>query len=164
MTNAAIKSTETTRVSQQPASVEDQRLVQRILARWQDWCLGDEFPRRADIAGDVFGGDWDDCFLLDCQSDHPFPVFEYLGRNLAKYSGVFLSGGSDWTQTLLDKATSHVDEVHADRDVILVEEIHTLFDGKRLAFRCILLPLSENGTDISHVLGAANGKVLDRSR
>lgn len=163
MTNTATNSAEVARISQQPANVEDQRLVQRILARWQDWCLGDEFPRRADIAADVFGPDWDDCFVLDSQSDHPFPVFEYLGKNLARYSGVFLSGASGWTETLLDKATGHVDEVHALRDVVLVEEVHTLFDGKRLAFRCILLPLSENGSDISHILGAANGKVLDQA-
>lgn len=161
MSNAAENQIDIEPVTSQPATVEDKRLVQRILAHWQEWCLGDEFPRRADIAGDVFGDDWQDCFILDSTSEHPFPVFDFMGQRLAKFSGVFLSGKSDWTETLLDKATGHVDEVFESRDVVLIEEILTRFDGKRLAFRCILLPLSEDGETITHILGAANGKLLD---
>lgn len=161
MSNAVRITTDVERVAGRPASVEDQRLVQRVLARWQDWCLGDEFPRRADIASDVFGDDWDDCFILDSQSEHPFPAFEYLGSNLARFSGVFLSGASDWTHTVLDKATGHVDELMEFHDAVLMEEILMLYDGRRLAFRCILLPLSQDGRTITHVLGAANGKLLD---
>ena len=160
MNNTAEDQVDSEPLSQRPATVEDQRLVQRILARWQDWCLGDEFPRRADIAGDVFGDDWKDCFILDRTSEHPFPIFDYMGSSLAKFSGIFLSGASDWTETLLDKATGHVDEVFEKRDVVLIEEKLTRFDGERLAFRCILLPLSEDGRTITHILGAANGKLL----
>lgn len=161
MSNAAENQVKMDLVSQRPATVEDQRLVQRILAHWQDWCLGAEFPRRVDIAEDVFGDDWKDCFILDSTSEHPFPVFDFMGASLAKFSGIFLSGASDWTETLLDKATGHVSEVFENRDAVLIEEMLTRFDGERLAFRCILLPLSEDGTNITHILGAANGKLLD---
>lgn len=161
MSNAVENQARRERISLRPATVEDQRLVQRILARWQDWCLGDEFPRRADIAADVFGDDWQDCFILDSMSEHPFPVFDYMGSRFAKFSGTFLSGASDWTETLLDKATDHMGEVYKNRDAVLIEEVLTRFDGKRVAFRYILLPLTEDGKTITHILGAANGKLLD---
>jgi hypothetical protein len=154
---------EATRVSDQPATVTDQRLVQRTLARWQDWRCGEEFPERSNIVEEAFGEDWKDCFILDCRADHPFPVFERIGSSLATFSGIFLSGTSDWTQTLLDKATSHVGEVMDTRDAVLIEEVLRRFDGERLAFRCILLPLSDDGVAITHVLGSVNGKLLDGS-
>lgn len=161
MIHTARMPAEAEKIFNQPATVTDQRLVQRTLAHWQEWCLGDEFPRRADIDEDVFGDDWKDCFILDCQAEHPFPVFERIGSSLAKFSGIFLSGTSDWTETLLDKATSHVSDVFDTRDAVFIEEVLKRFDGERLAFRCILLPLSEDGTTITHILGSANGKLLD---
>ncbi len=161
MTHSARLPAEAEKISNQPATVTDLRLVQRTLAHWQEWRLGSEFPRRGDIDEDVFGDDWKDCFILDCQEDHPFPVFERIGSSLAKFSGIFLSGASDWTETLLDKATSHVDEVFETRDAVLIEEVLKRYDGERLAFRCILLPLSDDGVTITHVLGSANGKLLD---
>ena len=144
----------------QTATVEDLRLVQRVLARWQNACQTQEFPRRSDIEAEAFGEDWAHCFVLDRTGNHPFPVFETLGDELAKYSGIFLSGASDWSQTLLDKATAHVGEVHTTHDGVLLEEALERYDGERLAFRCILLPLSEDGANITHILGAANGRLL----
>lgn len=161
MTHSASLPAVAEKISNQPATVTDLRLVQRTLAHWQEWRLGGEFPRRADIDEDVFGDDWKDCFILDCQAKHPFPVFERIGSSLAKFSGIFLSGASDWTETLLDKATDHVGEVFETRDAVLIEEVLKRFDGERLAFRCILLPLSDDGVTITHVLGSANGKLLD---
>lgn len=150
-------------VSLQTANVRDLRLVQRVLARWQDWRFDREFPMRSDIQPIDFGADWENCFILDRTGEHPFPVFETLGRELAKFSGIFLSGANDWSQGLIDKAVGHINEVHSLRDAVLVEDKLARFDGEEFAFRCILLPLSEDGRNITHILGAANAKLSSSS-
>ncbi len=139
----------------------ERRLTWRVLKRWQEACGEGAMPRFDQLSPEAFNEDWDFCFVIDACADHPFPIFKYLGPEIAKYSGVFLSGKSDWTKTLLDKSTSHLQEVLDTRETVLVEDELFRFDGKRILFRCILLPLSKDGTEISEILGAASGKLAD---
>ena len=103
--------------------------------------------------------DWPSCFVIDALAPHPFPTFTYMGAEIAKYSGTFLAGKDDWNQSILDKATAHLSDVTEKRDAVLVEEKLVRFDGAKILLRCVLLPLSEDGGQVSHILGAVNGRL-----
>lgn len=145
-----------------PRDFAERRLNQRIYALWCERRPRGGFPSPSEIRPEEIGEDWDSCFLLDARGDHGYPKFDYLGRRLAKFSGVFLSGRNDWNRTVLDKATEQVAKVLATNGPVLCDDELTLYDGRRLLFRSVLLPLSATAsTTITHLLGAANGKLLD---
>lgn len=140
----------------------ERRLSLRVQQYWLDRCIGARFPRLTEIDGRDLGEDWENCFLLDAQSQHPFPMFSYLGPELAKYSGVLLSGSRDWQSTLLDKVTTGVGKVIESRRPVTFEEELTRYDGARIRFRSVMLPISDDQVEITHVFGAANGRLIEQ--
>lgn len=146
--------------SELPHDFAERRLNQRVFSYWQTLRCEHELPSANDIDPSELGDDWDHCFILDLSADYGFPKFEYLGTSLAKFSGVFLSGHNDWTRTVLDAATDQVAKVVDSTGPVLCDDELTLFDGRRLLFRSVLLPLSVGGGRITHLLGAANGKLV----
>jgi hypothetical protein len=144
-----------------PQDFAERRLNQRVFSHWEDKRPSDGFPSPGDIRAEELGDDWENCYILDAGGDHGYPKFDYLGRQLARFSGVFLSGRKDWNQTVLDKATEQVSKVLRTRGPVLCDDELTLFDGRRLLFRSVLLPLSADGSSITHLLGAANGKLCE---
>ncbi|TNE57974.1 MAG: PAS domain-containing protein [Alphaproteobacteria bacterium] len=142
------------------AKVTERRLIRRILQYWLDKAGERAFPTLDDIDPTELRGDWHWCFVIDQLHDHPFPIFSYMGAEVGKYSRILLSGHDDWSKSVLDKATIHYGQVLERRDAVLVEEKLLRFDGKEIAFRAVLLPLSSDGENITQILGAANGKIL----
>ncbi len=140
---------------------KERRLVGRLLAYWHHLCRGRTYPRLKDIDPSEIGDDWRWAFLLDTARYHDFPNFKYLGPDIARYSGVFLSGEDAFTTTLLDMATHNLERVFKEGCPLLMEEDVSLYDGKRLMYRAVLLPLSDDGSKINYVLGAANGRMDD---
>jgi hypothetical protein len=136
----------------------ERRLVLRVLSRWQEAC-GDERdrPARGDLDPEQFGDDWASCFILDLPESGE-PVFLYAGAAFA---------GPGWSEaagrrisecpegTLLRAATSFIPRVLA-RGIPMSNGGPGENFGKRILFRSILLPLSEDGTRIDALLGAAN--------
>ena len=141
------------------SGLSERRMSRRLLAYWLEKCGGNDFPSLADIKPEELAQDWISCFVIDALAPHPFPTFTYMGSEIAKFSGTFLAGKDDWNQSILDKATNHLSEVTQKRDAVLVEEALTRFDGVKILLRCVLLPLSDDGAQVSHILGAANGKI-----
>jgi len=139
----------------------ERRLVGRLLAYWHDLCDGRSFPCLKDLDAERIGDDWRWSFILQTDDHREFPNFRYLGPDLAKYSGIFLAGQDDFTTTLLDVATHKLDRVFREGCPLLMEDVVTRFDGQRLMFRAVLLPLSDDGKNINFVLGAANGRIED---
>lgn len=144
-----------------PSDFAERRLNQRVYSYWQERRPQAGFPAPTDLKPDGLGADWDFCFVLDARSDYGYPRFEYLGRGLARFSGVFLSGRHEWNRTVLDKATDQVARVLKTGGPVFCDDELRLFDGRRLQFRSVLLPLSASGGAITHLLGAANGRVTD---
>ena len=149
-----------TPASEAPAS--ERRLANRLLSYWEGKRRGRTFPALADIREGEIAELWPWCFVLDVKESQSFPYFQYLGRELGRYSGVFLSGERDWTLTLLDKATAGFAEVLKRRAPVLIESEIVRYDKKKLLFRTVLLPLSDDQANIDYVLGAANGKLVDQ--
>lgn len=139
-----------------PQDLAERRLNRRVYSYWEAKRTAARFPAPTDIKAAELAEDWPFCFVLDIGAG--FPKFDFLGAELAKFSGVFLSGRNEWTSTVLDKATGQVGKVIESGGPVFCDDELTLFDGKRLLFRSVLLPLSADGTRITHLLGAANGK------
>jgi hypothetical protein len=142
-----------------PLDFAERRLNRRVLAYWESKRTQTALPALRDISGAELGLDWPHCFVLDIRRDYGFTKFDFLGTELAKFSGIFLSGRTDWKCTVLDKATNQVGKVLATRGPVLCDDELTLFDGRRLLFRSVLLPLGSSA--ITHIFGAANGRLID---
>lgn len=140
---------------------EERRLVGRLLAYWHHLCEGRSYPALVDVDPAQIGDDWRWSFILDTKSYSDIPNFSYIGPDIAKYSGIYLSGADSFTTTLLDLATHRLARVYSEGCPLLIEDDVVRFDGKRLMFRAVLLPLSDDGETINFVLGAANGKLED---
>jgi len=137
------------------------RLIWQLLDYWEAKRQDRDFPSLDDIDPEEIAELWPYCFVLDVKNFRDVPYFHYLGPKLARYSGVFLSGRHDWSRTLLKKAVCHYKEALTRRAPVLVEEDLTQYDNKCLLFRSVLLPLSDDGTAINYLFGAANGKILN---
>lgn len=141
-----------------PAHAE-RRLTYKLLNYWDSLRGTRPFPAPADIDGRAIPELWPWCFIIDTEHSFPSHYFLYLGKDLAEYSGIYLSGEHDWRMTLLDKAAAHLDCTLTRREPTIIEDELTRYDGRQLLFRCIMLPLSDDGETINQVLGAANGRL-----
>jgi len=137
--------------------IADRRIARRLVDAWARAARG-RFPTWLAFQEMDLGEDWDWVFAVELEKSIGFPYFIYLGENLAKLSDVYLSGDGDWTMTLLEKAASDVYAAVADEGPHFTEDTVTLCDGRRLLFRAVTVPLADDGENISHIIGAANGR------
>jgi hypothetical protein len=139
----------------------ERRLTYRMRHYWEAQRRGKAYPSLQAIHGKHIPDMWPWCFVIDVQKSGHYTYFHYLGRELAKYSGIFLSGNRDWTSTLLERVTAMMSQVLDSRTPMVFEEELTRFDGRTLLLRVALLPLSDDQSSINFVLGAANGKLVE---
>ena len=126
---------------------EERRLVWRVARRWMEIGHDGRLPRRDEIDRCVMGEDWENCLLIAVHSPIEYSRFISVGVNLA----VALCP----TDTLAGVLLSRVSRVVAARRGAMIEGGATL-SGVGILYRATLLPLSEDGATIDHVLGAAN--------
>ncbi|MEZ5892158.1 MAG: hypothetical protein R3C58_03300 [Parvularculaceae bacterium] len=109
----------------------DRRLTRRLVDVWARAARG-QFPSWEAMQTLELGEDWDWMFVIDVEKSVGFPFFVYLGEQLAKLSDVHLSGETDWTMTVLDKATADMFAAVASEAPHFREDELTLCDGRRL--------------------------------
>jgi hypothetical protein len=130
---------------------EERRLVWRVLRHWKHIADGGRFPRGDEIEPWIQGEDGPNCLLIAVQSPIELSHFVSVGVNLA----VALCR----TDTLAGVLLSRVPRVVSARRGLMIEGGATL-DGVGILYRSVLLPVSENGVAIDHLLGAANYRSL----
>lgn len=140
------------------APVADRRLTRRLVDAWARASRG-QFPSWSAMREMDLGEDWDWAFAIDLEKSIGFPFFIYVGDKLARLSDVYLSGESDWTLTLLDKATADITAAVSNEAPHFREDTLTLCDGRRLLFRSVTAPLANDGANVSHVVGVATGRI-----
>jgi hypothetical protein len=138
----------------------DRRATRRFVDVWTRSARG-RFPAWAALMTTDLGEDWNWTFVVDLQQSNGFPFFVFLGANLAKLSDVYLTGDTDWTLSMLDKATSEVDACVALEAPHFREDELTLCNGRRVLFRCVTAPLADDGERITHVAGVVSGMFAD---
>ena len=129
----------------------ERRLVERVLRHWTQAAAGKCFPRRNEIDPWMVGDDWANCVVIAVQSPVQLSHFVAAGENLA----VALCP----RDTLAGLLLSYLPSMLSARRCLIVEGEAALHDVPIL-YRAALLPLSDDGIAIDHVLGAANLRTL----
>jgi hypothetical protein len=130
---------------------DEQRLVGRVLRHWREMVHQGAFPRLDEIDPWMLGEDWANCLLIAVEVPTERSHFIALGENLA---AALCS-----TDTLAAVLLSHLPMVLSERRCLIAEGGATL-RGAPILHRSALLPLSEDGVTISHILGAASYRPL----
>jgi len=144
-------------MSDTPVKVTERRLTERIRRQWAA-VAGSGLPTLEQIENLHLGDDRPFCFVVDLRLSDIFPYFVFMGEELNRYSTFYPMGDPRREKTLLDTAIAKMDEAALARAPVEYSDIIRLDDGRRVAFRTILCPVSENGEDVSHIFGAARGK------
>jgi hypothetical protein len=137
-------------------------LVLRLLEHWRDLSGDRDMPAVADISGAQMSDMWDYCFLLDLRDGSP--RFLHFGAWHAEFYGKDMAGASlaDLTKdTLAERSARYLDEVLARRVPITYGAEAVEPGGRKILYRSILMPLSEDGGKITGILGGSNCKLVD---
>jgi hypothetical protein len=140
------------------APIREKRLTMRALGHWRDAQGERPFPRLADIDAVRLGDDWHYCLLLRLATPIERSRFLHVGRQLCVPTGSPFDGRSLEQcpqQTVLAQATSYVSAVINKRVPVSIGGT-TLHEGMQVLYRSILTPLSDDGTTIDAIFGAAN--------
>jgi hypothetical protein len=134
-----------------PRVKEERRLVWRVHRHWREITCGGRFPRRDEIEFWIQREDGANCLLIAAESPIELSHFVVVGVNLA----IALSP----SDTLAGLLLSQVPRVVSARHGLMIDGGATLRGGG-IIYRAVLLPLSQNGATIDHVLGAASYRSL----
>jgi hypothetical protein len=132
-------------------TVFKRRLVDRVLRLWTEMAQGGGFPRRDQIEPSMPGTDLANCLVIAVQSPVQLSYFVTVGENL--------SFAHCPNESLAGVLLSHVPQVISERRCLMIEGRATL-RGVGVLYRSALFPLSDNGSVIDHVLGAATHRPL----
>ncbi|WP_428409823.1 hypothetical protein [Hyphococcus sp.] len=139
------------------ARITERRVTERVRNKWARIARG-RLPSLNEIEALNFGPDRLYCFAVDLRLSDIFPYFIFMGEAISRYSTAYPLGDARREKTLLDTAIAKMDEAALSRAPVEYSDIKELDDGRRVAFRTVLLPVSENGTDVTHIFGAARGR------
>jgi hypothetical protein len=146
---------ESSKTDASPPTQIERRLVERVLRHWTQVAVGNRFPRLDEIDPWMLGEDWANCLLIAVQSPIELSHFIAVGKNLA----VAVCS----KDTLAGLLLSYLPRVLPARRCLIVEG-QASHSGSPVLFRGALLPLSNDGVAIDHVLGAANYRVIEDKR
>lgn len=149
----------TTLLEEPQIRVKERRLTHRIQKLWRSRVNG-RLPSWEEINSLDLGEDRDACFAVDLSLSNGFPYFIFLGDGLLGLSRFYMTDHAHWDITPMDLAAARMDEAALTRGPVQFNDVLRTPAGKRVIFRSVILPLSENGVDVSHVFGAANGRGL----
>jgi hypothetical protein len=138
--------------------VDERRLTSRVLGIWNALPRDHDLPRRSALIPDALGRDSADCLLV--------AIDAVLARSRLIYIGEMLRNPA-WSagqpQDLLAYAAGSLVRLAAAKiPAIVAKRAPITFGGtgvhddKAILYRTILLPLSEDGEIIDHVIGAIN--------
>ena len=138
--------------------VDERRLTSRVLGIWNALPPDHDLPRRSALVPDALGRDSADCLLIAIDAVLARSRLIYVGEKLRNPAW-----SADQPQDLLAYddgslvrlAAAKIPAIVAKRGPITFggTGVH---DDKAILYRTILLPLSEDGDVIDHVIGAIN--------
>ena len=139
---------------------DERRLVLRLLAYWDDLRGARDYPRVDDLDVEAIGDDWAHCFLLKLAAGP-------IGESRVLHVGAGLQGDlPDASPATLAEVPETALLHHAAGFAVRTLEKGVpvslggeaaLVDGNAL-YRSVLLPLSNDGLAIDHLLGGANSR------
>jgi hypothetical protein len=142
---------------------DERRLVHRVLRHWTEIAMARGLPGLLDVDPWMIGDDdWSNCLIVAVQAPVARSYFLMFGQNLQPSAEVELTGAAIALcprDTLAGILVSHLRLVLSARRCLIVEGA-AVQQRTPILYRSALLPLSQNGAHVDHVLGAANYRVL----
>jgi hypothetical protein len=137
---------------------DERRLTNRMIAKWSTVSRGNRLPRYDDLDINVFGKDLPYCLTVELATEIGDSELIYTGEALRNET--WTQGGrqivSDYpTNSLLCLTAAKIAAVIAKRGPIIFGGTGVC-DVSAILYRAILLPMSDDGKIISHVVGAIN--------
>jgi hypothetical protein len=142
---------------------DERRLTSRMIAKWSALSRDGRLPRHADLDLSAFGKDAANCVVIATTgADIAGATLIHVGELLR---------GDDWSpdrrQTVADyPANSLLHLTAAKVAAVIAKRGPVVFGGtgvrdvSAILYRAILLPLSDDGETIDHVIGAINFKEI----
>ena len=133
-------------------------MVLRLLTHWWDWCGDADYPYFAKVDPARMAEIWDFSFALDIVGREDNPVVRTVGSEFQKYlpQAVRDCALSDVPAgSLIEHAASYYHEI-IDRGVPISRGEFIKYDGMKVLYRSIILPMSDDGTSVSGLFGTAN--------
>jgi hypothetical protein len=146
----------------EPEDPRERRLVLRLLSYWRDICGDQDFPRAADVDSSAIADMWDYCFIIDIASGSP--KLTHFGNWHAEFYGADMSGKAlaDLDKdTLAERSTDYLGEVIQRKIPITYGNALTEPGGRKILYRSIMMPLSDDGETLTGIFGGSNCKTAD---
>lgn len=144
----------------------ERRMVFHLLSYWRELSGGSGIPSLDDLQPEKIPDLWPNCCLVDLAGHAGDPVFKYIGENLAASISDDLVGRAVTVappDTLVGRAVANVPEVLRRGVPVARGGDFVQGDGRRVIFRSVMLPLSEDGQTLRFLLGAANCRIVTES-
>jgi hypothetical protein len=139
---------------------QEKRLVLRVLGAWKELASEGALPLRRSFTPELFGSDWQHCFIVDATLGAALARFEQVGAAL-EVEGWSPAAGRAVAEcpaaSLLHAASAYLGRV-VDKRVPISLGGAGENGGRAILYRSILLPLSSDGTRVDYLLGAANSR------
>ena len=137
----------------------ERRMVLRLLSHWRQWCGDSQFPSFTDVNPAEMAEIWDYCFVLDFVGHEEDPVVRTVGERFQEYlpepvRNCVLSQVP--ARSLIEQAAGYYQEILRRGVPISRGGEFLKYDGMKVLYRSIILPMSDDGNNISGLLGAAN--------
>ena len=143
----------------------ERRLVLRVLKYWRSKIDNQDLPTLSDIDQNEIEELWPFCFLLQTQSGND-PVFRYCGDAFVSPPGHMLpyTRVSELPPRSLIAHALHIMPEVLERHVPITRggEFQDK-QGRLYKYRSIILPISNDGTHLTHLFGAVNSRRFDVS-
>ncbi len=139
----------------------ERRISVRAYNYWASLLAGREFPSVSDLNANDITAFRDSSILLDFTASAENPVLRYIGKGLRDESGLStteLAPEEVPGRSLLSRLTAHYMEIIANRAPIGFEAEFVNTRGKLTMYRGILLPLSDDGSNINFIYGVISWK------
>lgn len=137
--------------------LKERRLTRRVEGLWREKAKRG-LPSWRDFQGCVLKEDLSFCFAVDMRVSDSRPYFIFIGNALWRFSGLYLAGKADWETALIDVAAAKMNEAALSKSPVPYVGHLRLDSGGRMTFRSVILPLADNGVDVTHAFGAASGR------
>jgi chromosome partitioning protein len=140
-----------------PAIQAERRMVRRFLTYWETLRGDLDFPVITDLDLDQIREYVPYSFCLQLEPSPDDPILRFIGKELTR------DCGEDFTnrqlsrlprQSLLARATDHLDKALAQRGPFTISEGICNPEGVEVLYRAILLPFSITGEEIDYLIGA----------
>lgn len=148
----------------------EKRITAILKKYWDDLLNGRRFPAENEVKSSDLADIWDNCFIVkaDNSSKKDDYQYTYLGQNIIKAYGKDLTGLNIKSSTLAAPEASHLaneyERVLALKRPVMDTGEMNISKDEVLKYRQILLPLGDDGVNITAILGGMSYKVDKREK